>query len=412
MRSSRLSGFHKLNRLERLESVAQAADLTGEDVESLRNDAQTYGDLAENLAENVIGVMSIPLGVATNLIVDGEDVLVAMATEESSVIAAVCNGAKACRSTGGVITQSGDPLMIAQIQIMDLPDIQAASLLLTTKKSEIAEICDQSDPLLVRLGGGFRDIELRHVGPYLVLHLIVDVRDAMGANAVNTMAETLAPLIETWTGGKVGLKILSNLANQRIMRATAIWKASEIGAEVVEGIIKAYHFAALDPYRATTHNKGIMNGVSAVALASGNDTRAIESGAHAYAAQGGYGPLTRYSKTEDGDLKGEIEIPMAVGIIGGATKAHPTAQTALKIMKVSTAARLGAIMAATGLVQNYSALRALATEGIQRGHMSLHARNVAIAAGAVGTQIEHIAAQMITKGEVREDVARALLNDL
>ena len=300
--------------------------------------------------------------------------------------------------------------MIAQIQIRDVPDIPSAIQTLKSRQTKIKTLCDEADPMLVELGGGFQDLELRHVDPFLIIHLIVDVRDAMGANAVNTMAETLAPKIEDWTGGTVGLKILSNLADRRLIRANATWAASEIGSDVVDGIINAYAFAAADPYRAATHNKGIMNGVSAVGLATGNDTRALEAGAHAYAAKDGYGPLTRYTKTKDGNLEGTLEMPMPVGIIGGATRAHPTAQIALKIMKADTAARLGAVIAATGLIQNFSALRALATEGIQRGHMGLHARNVAIAAGATGEDIDRISAQMIAEGTIRTDVAKKLLD--
>jgi len=310
MTTSRISGFHNLNRMDRLAQIAELAGLTPEDHQHLEQAASYEGDLADNLSENVIGVMSVPLGVATNLIVDGEDVLVPMATEESSVIAAVCNGAKACRTTGGVSTETDDPCMIAQIQIRDVPDIPSAIQTLKSRQTKIKTLCDEADPMLVELGGGFQDLELRHVNPFLIIHLIVDVRDAMGANAVNTMAETLAPKIEDWTGGTVGLKILSNLADRRLIRANATWAASEIGSDVVDGIINAYAFAAADPYRAATHNKGIMNGVSAVGLATGNDTRALEAGAHAYAAKDGYGPLTRYTKTKDGNLQGTLEMPM------------------------------------------------------------------------------------------------------
>ncbi|PIE13167.1 MAG: hydroxymethylglutaryl-CoA reductase, degradative [Rhodobacterales bacterium] len=411
MTTSRIPGFHNLSRQQRLATVAKATELPESVTAHLGLAAGHDGDMAENLSENVISTLAIPLGVATNLIVDGVDVLVPMATEESSVVAAVCNGARACRETGGVTTDADDPQMIAQIQITGLHDLEAARDTLLARRDDIADLCNACDPMLVELGGGFRDIDPRIVPPFLVLHLIVDVRDAMGANAVNTMAETLAPHLERWTGGSVGLRILSNLADRRLMRATATWPETEIGAETVDGILNAYAFAAADPYRAATHNKGIMNGVSAVALATGNDTRALEAGAHAFAAQGqgGYGPLTRFEKAANGDLVGHIELPMPVGIVGGATRAHPTAQAALGIMRVTTADRLGRVIAATGLIQNFSALRALATEGIQRGHMGLHARNVAIAAGAVGDQIDDIARAMIDAGTIREDIARALL---
>ena len=408
MTTSRIPGFHNLTRGQRLARVAELSGLSDAQAAHLMAAASHDGTLADHLSENVISVMAVPLGVATNLIVDGVDVLVPMATEESSVIAAVCNGARACRGTGGVVTEADAPCMIAQVQVTGLSDLAAAQAAVREKKQAIAEVCDSCDPMLVKLGGGFRDLEVRIAGPFLVVHLIVDVRDAMGANAVNTMAERLAPKLEEWTGGKVGLRILSNLADRRLVRARAKWPAEEIGAETVDGIVSAWEFAFHDPYRAATHNKGIMNGVSAVALATGNDSRALEAGAHAFAAKDGYGPLTRYWK-DGADLVGEIEIPMPVGIVGGATRAHPTAQASLRIMGAETADRLGRVTAAVGLVQNFSALRALATEGIQRGHMGLHARNVAIAAGASGDEIDRVAAAMIERGEIREDVAREIM---
>lgn len=415
MISSRIAGFHNLSRAGRLEKLAELGLLSEREAAELALEAGPLAELADNLSENVIGAVAVPLGVATNLTVDGQDVLVAMATEESSVIAAVSNGARACRELGGVFTEADDPCMIAQVQITGLADLAAAKAKVESLASEIGKLCDACDPMLVKLGGGFRDLEVRICGPFLVVHLIVDVRDAMGANAVNTMAEALAPKLEGWTGGKVGLRILSNLADRRLVRARAVWRAEEIGEDMVRGIVSAYEFAAHDPYRAATHNKGIMNGISAVALATGNDTRALEAGAHAFASTkgnaGGYGPLSRYGVTDDGDLWGEIELPMAVGIVGGATRAHPTAQKALKIMGITRGERLGRITAAVGLIQNFSALRALAGEGIQRGHMGLHARNVAIVAGAKGADIERIAKLMIERLEIREDVARALLEE-
>lgn len=410
MTQSRLPGFHNLTRADRLAQIAHACGLSKDQQTHLTAAAAHDGDLADDLSENVISVISVPMGVATNLIVDGQDVLVPMATEESSVIAAVCNGALACRDAGGVVTDADAPCMIAQVQVTGLTDLAAARDTLRAHASDIADRCNACDPMLVQLGGGFRDLELRIVDAFLVLHLIVDVRDAMGANAVNTMAERIAPYVEELTGGTVGLRILSNLADRRLVRARATWPAAVIGADVVDGMLSAYAFAAADPYRAATHNKGIMNGISAVGLATGNDTRALEAGAHAFAAKDGYGPLTTYSKSANGDLVGQIEVPMPVGIVGGATRAHPTAQAALQIMGADTAARLSSVIAAVGLVQNFSAMRALATEGIQRGHMGLHARNVAIAAGATGDAIDRVAASMIVAGTVREDVARRLIN--
>jgi len=412
MTSSRLPGFYTLDRAARLATVAKAMNVPPADVARFAKASEAEGDLADHLSENVIGVMSVPLGIATNLVVDGQDVLVPMATEESSVIAAVCNGAKACRDTGGITTSADDPRMIAQVQVTNLTDPEGARAVLYAHKGEIGTACDACDPVLVQLGGGFRDIEVRVLAGMVVLHLIVDVRDAMGANAVNTMAERIAPLVEEWTGGKVLLRILSNLADKRLIRARAIWPASVIGVEVIDAMLSAYAFAAADPYRAATHNKGIMNGISAVGLATGNDTRALEAGAHAFAAQGGYGPLTKWGKTAQGDLSGVIELPMPVGIVGGATRAHPTAQMALKIMGATTADRLGRVIAAVGLVQNFSAMRALATEGIQRGHMGLHARNVAISVGAEGLEIDAVAVVMVGQKTVREDIAREVLAEL
>lgn len=411
MTTSRLPGFHNLDRQARLDAVAAAAGLSAAEAAHLKAAAGPEGDLADHLSENVIGVMSVPLGVATNLIVDGRDALAPMATEESSVIAAVCNGAKACREAGGVTTSADAPRMIAQIQVKGLGNPEGARAAVLERLAEIRDLCDACDPVLVGLGGGFREVEARVRGGFLIVHLIVDVRDAMGANAVNTMAERLAPHVERWTGGVVGLRILSNLADRRLVRARAVWKATEIGADVVEGMLAAYAFAAADPYRAATHNKGVMNGVSAVALATGNDTRALEAGAHAYAAtrSGGYGPLTRWEATAEGDLSGVFEAPMPVGVVGGATRAHPTARVCLKIMGADGADRLARVMAAVGLVQNFSAMRALATEGIQRGHMALHARNVALAAGAVGEAIDRVAAAMIEAGQINETAARGLL---
>ena len=411
MPNSRLPGFHNLPRRERLAIVARETGLSPDQVAHLARAAEAEGALADNLSENVIGVMSLPLGVATNLIVDGQDVLVPMATEESSVIAAVCNGARACRDSGGVTTDADAPCMIAQIQIKDLPDLAAARAHVLERTRDIAAICDAADPLLVTLGGGFRSLEARFAGGFLVVHLIIDVRDAMGANAVNTMAEKVAPYLGKWLGGTVGLKILSNLADRRLVRARASWPADAIGAHMVEAMLDAHAFAAADPYRAATHNKGIMNGIDAVALATGNDSRALEAGAHAYAATcgDGYGPLTRWQKDAGGALVGEIELPVPVGIVGGATRAHPTAQAALKIIGATSADRLARVMAAVGLVQNFSAMRALAGEGIQRGHMGLHARNLAIAAGATGDEIDKVARRMVAEGSIREEVARRLL---
>jgi hydroxymethylglutaryl-CoA reductase len=409
--TSRISGFHALTRAERLAKVADVTGLSEAEVAHLTREAEASGELCEHLSENVVSVMAIPLGVATNVTVDGVDALVPMATEEASVIAAVCNGARACREAGGITTSADAPRMIAQVQITGLADSNLARARVLEREVELKALCDGVDPMLVKLGGGFRSVEARVAGGFLIVHLIVDVRDAMGANAVNTMAETCAPHLEGWTGGTARLRILSNLADRRLVRARATWPAAEIGAETVQGILEAYAFAACDPYRAATHNKGIMNGISAVGMATGQDTRALEAGAHAYAATrpGGYGPLTTYEKDKNGDLVGMIECPMPVGIVGGATRAHPTARASLKIMGITNADRLARVMAAVGLVQNFSAMRALATEGIQRGHMTLHARNLAVSAGAKGDQIGQVAAEMVARKSVREETAREIL---
>jgi hydroxymethylglutaryl-CoA reductase len=413
-RTSRIRGFHLKSPQERLEEVAAFAELDPAAVAHLANTGNLPQQLADKMIENVIATMNVPIGVATNMKIDGEDVLIPMATEESSVVAAVCNAARQAYESGFTTSVSGT-LMIAQVQAVDVPDPHAARLRLLEKRDEIKAICDGCDPLLVKIGGGFRDVEVRILdtlgGAMLITHLIVDTRDAMGANAVNTMAEKIAPQIAAWSGGRVFLRILSNLADRRLARAHAVWKLDEIGgASVRDGMLSAYHFAEADPYRAATHNKGIMNGISAVVLATGNDTRAVEAGAHAFAARSGrYTSLTRYEINKDGDLSGSIELPLAVGLIGGATKIHPTAQACLKILGVTTAERLARIIAAVGLAQNFSALKALATVGIQSGHMALHAQNVAIMAGAIGDEIDAVARALIDSGTVRIDVAQAEL---
>lgn len=416
-RSARIAGFHRKTPAERLDLVSAFAGLDQATSDHLADMGNLPPQLADKMIENVIATMNVPIGIATNLKIDGEDVLVPMATEESSVVAAVCNAARQNYDTGFTTSVSGT-LMIAQVQAVAVPDPHAARLRLLEKRDEIKRICDACDPLLVKLGGGFRDLEVRILetlgGVMLITHLIVDTRDAMGANAVNTMAEKIAPHIAAWSGGRVFLRILSNLADRRLARAHATWKLDDIGgAGVRDGMISAYQFAAADPYRAATHNKGIMNGISAVVLATGNDTRAVEAGAHAFAArEGRYSSLTRYEINRDGDLSGSIELPLAVGLIGGATKIHPTAQACLKILGVTTAERLARIIAAVGLAQNFSALKALATTGIQAGHMGLHAQNIAMMAGAVGDEVDAVAKALVERGTVRIDVAQEVLQAL
>lgn len=416
--SSRIAGFHKLGIQGRLDILKERCNLEPETVLAMLNTGNLPADTADHLIENVITTMNIPVGIATNMKVDAHDVLVPMATEESSVVAAVCNAARQCYDSGGFTTSMSASQMIAQIQLVNVTNPQFCRIAILEQKAQIKKLCDECDPILLSLGGGLQDIEVRVIdsgmGPMVITHLIVDTRDAMGANAVNTMAEKLAPLIEQWTGGKVYLRILSNLADRRLARARATWTCDAIGGQAIrDGMMSAYHFAQSDPYRAATHNKGIMNGVSAVVLATGNDTRAVEAGAHAYAARNGhYGSLTHWEIDQNGDLVGSIEMPMAVGLVGGATKLHPMAKANLQILGVTSANQLARIIAATGLAQNFAALKALATTGIQKGHMALHAQNVAMMAGAVGQQIDQVANALIAQGTIRIDVAQKILQDL
>lgn len=416
MKNSKYSSFYKLTVDERLNEVKEFANLSEKQTESLKDPASLDINRADNMIENVIGRYTLPMGVALNFLINGKDYLIPMVTEEPSVIAAASNGAKVARSSGGFKAFYVKSNMIAQVQVTDVLDCNYAKMQILENKDEIIKKCNDCDPTLVGLGGGAFDIDVRILRTLkneelLIVHLKVNTLDAMGANTVNTMAESVAPYIEELTGGKVYLRILTNLATDRLVRASVKITKEELGGEdVVDKIVSATDFAFADPYRAATHNKGIMNGISAAVMATGNDTRAIESGAHAYASiTGQYLPLTTWEKNKDGDLVGTIEIPMAVGLVGGATKIHPQAQTAVSILGVKSADELGEIIAALGLGQNLSAVRALATEGIQRGHMSLHAKNVAIEAGAKGNQIEEIVNQMINDKKINVEYAKKLL---
>ncbi len=422
---SSLPGFYKHSPEERLALIAAQAGLTETEQEILRGAAGLDLEVADHMIENVAGRYTLPLGIATNFVVNGRDVLVPMVIEEPSVVAGASFAAKLARAGGGFATSSTPAEMIGQMQVLDVPNLHAARFELLSQKERLLALANQTDPVLVSLHGGARDVEVRLIenspaGPMLVVHLIYDTRDAMGANTVNTAAEVLAPLIEEITGGRVLLRILSNLADRRLARAMGRVPAAALtfesdgrvfeGTDVVKRIVEAYAFAAADPYRAATHNKGIMNGVDAVVLATGNDWRAIEAGAHAYAARSGrYTSLSHWEQTPGGDLVGTLEMPMAVGIVGGATRVHPLPKVALKILGVQTARELAEIIVATGLAQNLAALRALATEGIQRGHMSLHARQVAIAAGAAGPEIEQVAALLVQERKIRLDRAGEVL---
>ena len=413
--SSRIPGFHKMSVDERIALVAERTGLTDADVAVLTKEGSLSLETADRMIENVIGTMQMPVGVATNLIIDGREILVPVATEESSVVAAICNAARQGRGGGGIVTSTTGPLMIAQVQVVDLPDPENARLKILERRDDIRAICDAADPVLLQHGGGFRDLEVRLLetagGTMVITHIVVDCRDAMGANAVNSMAEALAPHITQWTGGRVFLRILSNLSDRRLARARGVWRADDIGGpEVRDGMISAFHFADADPYRAATHNKGIMNGVAACVLATGNDTRAIEAGAHAYAARTGrYRSLSRWESDAEGSLVGVLELPMAVGLIGGAVKVHPVPQVLLRMMGVHAADDLARIIAAVGLAQNFAALRVLATTGVQKGHMALHAQNIAIMAGAVGPEVDAVAKALVAGGAVRVDLAEAEL---
>ena len=422
MTNSRISGFYNMTIEERRAKLVDAAPLTPENLSPFATGGLSP-EAADHMIENVIGLYSLPLGIALNFQVNGRDVLVPMVIEEPSVVAGASFMAKLARAGSGFTATATDPLMIGQMQVINVINLEEAKLKLYEHETELLAEADSIDPVLKKFGGGARDLEIRiiedsAIGAFLVVHLIYDVRDAMGANAVNTACERLAPRVEAITGGKVHLRILSNLADRRIARARCTIPVKELefgdfsGEEVRDGIIAAYAFAAADPYRAATHNKGIMNGVDAVVIATANDWRAIEAGAHAYAARSGkYTSLSTWNKDADGNLVGTLEMPIAVGIVGGATKVHPAAQAAVKLMGVKTAKELAEIIVSVGLAQNMAALRALATEGIQRGHMSLHARQVAIAAGATGELIEKVAGQMVTEKVVRIDRAEELVRE-
>ncbi|MGC9020521.1 MAG: hydroxymethylglutaryl-CoA reductase, degradative [Candidatus Methanodesulfokora sp.] len=417
-KTSRIPGFYKLPVEERVRIVKEFAGLTEEEAALLLKTGNLDISIADRMIENVIGTWPLPLGIATNFLINGRDYLIPMAIEEPSVVAAASNAAKMAREGGGFFTSSTDPIMISQIQLVKVKDAEEAKNAILAEKQKILEIANEKDPVLVKLGGGARDVEVRIIdtmmGKMVITHLIVDVRDAMGANVVNTMAEAVAPFIERITGGSVYLRIVSNLADRRLASARAVWKKEEIGGdEVVEGILYAYAFAEADPYRAATHNKGIMNGVIAVARATGQDTRAIEAGAHSYAARSGrYTSLSRFWRNEDGDLEGFLEMPLAVGTVGGVASVHPIAKIALKILGVKSARELSEVMVAVGLAQNFAALRALVTEGIQAGHMRLHARNIAMAAGATPDIVDEVVERMLEEKSIRIDVAKRIINEI
>jgi len=415
-KTSKVSGFYKLPVEKRIEFVKKFADLDEEETRLFSSCLEM--DIADRMIENVLGTFEIPLGIAVNFLINGKDYLVPMAIEESSVVAAASNAARIARVKGGFKTECSNPLIIGQIQILHMKDVAGAAKKIMDRKKEILHLADEQDKILVKFGGGAKDLEARildsPLGKMIVVHLIVDVRDAMGANAVNTMCEALAPMLEEIANGKVRLKILSNLADKRIVKAKAVFDKEKMGGEKnVDAFIESYTLASIDPYRAATHNKGIMNGIDALIIATGNDFRAIEAGAHAYAARNGqYTSLSRYYKDKNGNLVGELELPMAVGIIGGAGNIHPKAKLCKKILGIKTAKELAEIITSLGLAQNFAAVFALSTVGIQKGHMGLHAKNIAVMAGAQGDEIDKVADQMIKEGKIKLDRAEEILKSI
>ncbi len=426
-RSSEISGFYRRSIPERRTAVKEWAGLSDREMEAYEFPPGIDPSTLDRMIENVIGVFPLPLGVATHFRVNGVDRLVPMALEEPSVVAAASNSAKVARAGGGFFTSSSPPVMIGQVQLLEVPDPAAARHRILAERDRLLEAANALDPVLVKFGGGAKDLEVRLLdsprGPMVVVHLLVDARDAGGMNAVNTMCEALGPELARIAGGRFRLRIISNLAIHRVVRARATFPASALatesvtGPQVVDAVLEAYAFAVADPFRCATHNKGIMNGISAVVIATGNDFRAIEAGAHSYAAWTAapgrvLRPLTAYEKDANGDLVGSIEVPMPVGLVGGATAVHPTAKANVKLLGVKSARELGEIIAAVGLAQNFGALRALATEGIQRGHMELHARNLAVSAGARPDEVDRVAAKLVREHAVRFDRAKAILDEL
>ncbi len=421
VKSSRLPGFYKQSLAERVAVVAEWAGLNEDERAALAGPGGLQPAQADLMIENVVGTYALPLGVAANFLINGHDYLIPMAVEEPSVLAAISNAARQIRAGGGFQAESSEPVMIGQIQVLDMPDLDAACRAVLGARAELMALADQYGESVIRYGGGARDVEARPfpdtpVGPMLVVHLLYDTRDAMGANTINTTLEAIAPRVAELTGGRVVLRILSNLADRRTATARCTIPQDALavpdipGRDVARLVMEANAFAVVDPYRAATHNKGIMNGIDAVCIATGNDWRAIEAGAHSYAARTGrYTALTDWHVDENGDLFGSITLPMAVGTVGGATKVHPTARAAMKLLAVESAGELARVLACVGLAQNLAAIKALATHGIQKGHMRLHARQVALAAGASEADVQAIADRLVAEGNVRVERARELI---
>lgn len=422
---SRFPAFYKRPVFERVRMLHERGWLSDEDYRALASgDHGLRLSKADKMIENVIGVMGLPLGLGLNFLVNGRDYIVPLVVEEPSIVAALSSAAKLVHGSGGFTVESTDPILLGQVQVVDVPNPAQARTSLLQRREEILNLANSLHPQMVARGGGARDLEVHlHAraegGDMLVLHLLVDTRDAMGANLVNTMCEGVAALVESITGGQVFLRILSNLADRALVRARCAIPVDLLatkgfsGEDVRDGVILANEFASLDPYRAATHNKGIMNGVDAVALATGNDWRSIEAAAHAYAARGGrYTALTRWYRGRDGELMGELVMPMKVGIVGGSLQSNATVGLNLRLLGVKTACELAEVMGAVGLAQNFSALRALSTEGIQQGHMTLHARSVAISAGAGSDIFDTVVERLVESGEIKIHRAREIIEQV
>ncbi|CAC11548.1 3-hydroxy-3-methylglutaryl-coenzyme A reductase related protein [Thermoplasma acidophilum] len=415
MKTSDVSGFYKLSVDDRIQFVKEFSDLTDDEVSILKKNGSLPIEKADKIIENVITTIEMPMGIAVNFRINDRDYLIPMAIEEPSVVAAASNAAKVARKRGGFRAFATEPIMIGEIQVLDVPAPYSAKIALLESKQKILDMANTRSKTLSSMNAGARDLEVEIFEyPYrmMIVHLIVDVRDAMGANVINSMCEYVAPEIARITGGRVNLRILSNLTKNRIAYASAVFPKEIIGEEAVDSIIEAYHMAAIDIYRAATNNKGIMNGVDAVLIATMNDWRSAEANAHSYAAMYGYGPLARYEKDANGDLVGSIEIPMAVGTIGGTTRSIEKARIAMKILGVKDAKEFSGVLAAVGLAQNFAALRALATEGIQRGHMELHSRNIAMSVGAVGDEIDKVVSRMIEEKNISMANAQKILQEI
>lgn len=420
--NSRIPGLYNKSVEQRKEAISQKTGISMDELAVFDIDKGLSLDKADNMIENVIGTMSLPVGVATNFLIDGQEYIIPFCVEESSIVAAASNIAKRCRSTGGFQTDIDPPVMIGQIQLLDLKDGNEAIHTLLHAKQDIIDKANDVESKMIELGGGCKDITCRSLSvdglDMVIVHLHINCQDAMGANAVNSMAERIAPFLESLTNGRAHLKILSNLATHRLARSKAIFTPQEMsqdgtvesGIEVIEKVMEAYLFAKGDPYRAATHNKGIMNAISSIAVACGQDWRAIEAGCHAYASIGGqYTSMSTWSVDEDGNLIGSIEVPIAVGIVGGASKVHPTAMANLKILGINSASQLAGIMVSAGLAQNLGAMRALATDGIQKGHMKLHVKNMAMTSGALEHEIDELVRRIHSQ---KEQITQTLVNDL